>query len=79
MNKKVAGIGLALFLLLLCSPLSNAGWPTSGPPCSGYGCRGFESPKGNQPKSSQDQKSKRNSNAQLSVNQDSSTPSNASR
>jgi hypothetical protein len=76
MKKKVAGIGLALFLLLLCSPLSKAGWGNSGPPCSGYGCRGFDTAKGNQSKSSQDQKSKSNGNAQLSSNQDSSASSN---
>jgi hypothetical protein len=79
MKKKVAGIGLALFFLLLCSPLSNARWGNSGPPCSGYGCRGFDSPRGNQQKTSEDQKSKSNSNAQLSANQDSSALSNASR
>jgi hypothetical protein len=79
MKKKVAGIGLALFLLLLCSPLSNAGWGNAGPPCSGYGCRGFDSPKGNQPKTSQNQKSRSNGNAQLSANQDSSASLNASR
>jgi hypothetical protein len=79
MKKKIVRIGLALFLLLLCSPLSNAGWGNSGPPCSGYGCRGFDSPKGNQQKTRADQKSKSNTNAQLSANQDSSASSNASR
>ena len=79
MKKKLAGIGLALFLLLLCSPLSNAGWGNSGPPCSGYGCPGSGSGKGNQPNSSQDQKSKSNTNAQLSSSQDSAASANASR
>ena len=67
MNKKVAAIGFALSLLVLCSSVSSATFRNPGPPCSGYGCRGFESPKSSQPKSSEDPKSKGNRNAQLSA------------
>jgi hypothetical protein len=79
MKKKVAAIGLALSLLILCSSVSSACLRHSGPPCSGYGCRGFGSPKNSQPKSSQDQKSNSNRNAQLPADQDSSASSNPSR
>jgi len=79
MKKKVAGIGLALSLLGLCSSISIAGLRNPGPPCYGYGCRGFESAKNSQPKSSQYRKSKSNRDAQLSTDQDSSASSNLSR
>jgi hypothetical protein len=72
MNKKVAAIGFALSLLVLCSSVSSATFRNPGPPCSGYGCRGFESPKSSQPKSTQDPKSNSNHNGQLSANQASS-------
>jgi hypothetical protein len=65
--KKVAVIGLALSLLVLCSSVSSATLRNPGPPCSGYGCRGFESPKSSQPKSSQAPKSNSNHNGQLSA------------
>jgi hypothetical protein len=74
MKKKVAAIGFALSLLVLCSSVSSASFRNPGPPCSGYGCRGFESPKSSQPKSSQDPKSNSNHNGQLSADQDSLHP-----
>jgi hypothetical protein len=72
MKKKLAAIGFAFSLLVLCSSVSSASFRNPGPPCSGYGCRGFESPKSSQPKSSQAPKSNSNHNGQLSANQDSS-------
>ena len=67
MKKKVATIGFAFSLLVLCSSVSSATFRNPGPPCSGYGCRGFDSPKSSQPKSTEDPKSNSNHNGQLSA------------
>jgi hypothetical protein len=67
MKKKVAALGFALSVLVLCSSGSSAPFRNPSPPCSGYGCRGFESPKSSQPKSSEDPKSKSNHNGQVSA------------
>jgi hypothetical protein len=58
MNKKLAAAGLALSLLVCCSPVSG-GWFRETGPCYGYGCPGFTSGNSSQPKPSKHQKSKR--------------------
>jgi hypothetical protein len=78
-KKNVAVIGLALSLLVLCSPVSIAHSRNPGPPCYGYGCPGFASAKTNQPKPSSNRESKRDRNAQPSSGKDSSASSETSR
>jgi hypothetical protein len=77
MKKKIVGIGLAVSLFVLCSPVSIAGLRASGPPCSGYGCPGFASAKDTQPKANKHRQSKRDRNAQPSTDQDSAASTNA--
>jgi hypothetical protein len=79
MEKNVAGIGLALSLLVLCSPVSIARFRDSGPPCSGYGCPGFESANSSQPTPSKHSKSMRDHDAHPFTDQDRSASSNVSR
>ena len=77
MKKKIVGIGLALLLLVLFSPVSIAGLRASGPPCSGYGCPGLTSAKDTQPKPDKHRQSKRDRNAPPSTDQDGSASTNA--
>ena len=76
MNKKIVGIGLALLLLVLFSPVSIAGIHPAGPPCDGYGCPGLSSAKDTQPKPDKHRQSKRDRNAPPSTDQDGSASTN---
>lgn len=75
MKTKIVGIGLALLLLVLFSPVSIAGLCAPGPPCSGYGCPGFAAAKDAQPKPDKRQ-SKPDRNARPSTDQDGSASTN---
>ena len=76
MNKKIVGIGFALLLLVLFSPVSIAGVRAPGPPCSGYGCPGFAAAKDTQPKPDKHRQAKRDRKAQPSTDQDASASTN---
>jgi hypothetical protein len=77
MKTKIVGIGLALLLLVLFSPVSIAGLRPSGPPCSGYGCPGFASAKDSRPKPERHRQSKRDRNAPPFTDQDGSASTNS--
>jgi hypothetical protein len=77
MKTKIAGIGLALLLLVLFSPVSIAGLRAPGPPCDGYGCPGLASAKNTQPKPDKHRQSKPDPNAPPSTDQDGSASTNA--
>jgi hypothetical protein len=79
MKKSVAGVGLALSLFVLCSPVSIARSRNPGPPCMGYGCPGSASAKSSEPNPSKHRKSKRDRNAQSSAEQVSAASSTVSR
>ncbi len=76
MNKKIVGIGLALLLLVLFSPVSIAGLRAPGPPCDGYGCPGLASAKNTQPKPDKHRQAKRDPNASPATDQDASASTN---